>query len=678
MFNNNRKLKTKQLGILEKDPWLKQVEKEVYDRYNRCRERLGVIERNFGSIEDFALGHHYFGINYDAARDCFIYREWAPEAHQLFLTGDFNNWQRHEFPMIRDDFGIWSIELPASEFRSRLTHGSLVKVVVQSAIGEQDRIPAYIRRVVQDENSKNFTGQVWLPEEFDWQGYEKPGKMPEELLIYEAHIGMAQEKEAIGTYREFTENILPRVIRGGYNALQLMAIQEHPYYGSFGYHVSNFFAPSSRFGTPEELKELIREAHRAGLVVILDLVHSHTVKNVLEGLNFFDGSDHQYFHPGARGEHPQWDSKLFDYGKTEVLRFLLSNIRYWMEEFRFDGFRFDGVGSMMYHHHGLEPIGVPQRYFTEGVEWDAVVYLQLANTLAHKLNPEVVTIAEDVTGMPGLTVPVDEGGIGFDFRLGMGLPDFWVETIKTKRDEEWDLGEMWNRMTDRLPWVKTVAYAESHDQALVGDKTLAFWLMDKEMYFHMSVEDDNLIIDRGMALHKMIRIYTLALGGEAWLNFMGNEFGHPEWIDFPREGNGWSFKYCRRQWSLADNRKLKYHFLADFDREMIHLAKKTHLLGGGYGRQLNLDHENKTIIFEKAGLVFLFNWHPNRSIPDYRFPVPEPGEYRIVLNSDSRLFGGHDRIDDSILYPTTGSSEQNPQLSVYNTNRTALVFRKVK
>ena len=490
---------------------------------------------------------------------------------------------------------------------------------------------------------------------------------------------MAQEKEGVGTYTEFTENILPRIIRAGYNTIQLMAIQEHPYYGSFGYHVSNFFAPSSRFGTREELKTLIRTAHENDIAVILDIVHSHTVKNTVEGINEFDGSDAQYFHPGSRGEHPQWDSKLFDYGKTEVLRFLLSNLKYWLREFHFDGFRFDGVGSMMYFHHGDETINAREKYFQQGVEFDAITYLQLANKLVHSLRPDAITIAEDVTGMPGLTAPIADGGIGFNFRLGMGIPDFWIKLLKEYRDEDWNIHEIWKVLNDRLPHVKTVAYAESHDQALVGDKTLAFRLMDEAMYWHMQKADTDLIVERGIALHKMIRLLTISLGGDAYMNFMGNEFGHPEWIDFPREGNGWSYTYCRRQWSLTDNPELKYHFLAAFDRAMIKTIKENQILSSMFGNQLNMEETNKTIIFERNHLLFVFNLHPQNSIPDYTFKIPEPGTYALILNSDDKQFGGHGRIDPMVNYHSfTGMTNKEHFLKIYATNRTALVFRRLK
>jgi 1,4-alpha-glucan branching enzyme len=664
--------------LIEMDPWLEQAEGEILARHSRFVSKLNFIEQISGNIGQFANAYEYMGFHFIPNENCWVYREWAPGAHGLFLTGDFNNWNQYAHPLERKDHGIWEIKLNAAYYEQVFTHGSKVKVLVKSAIGDQLRIPAYINRVVQDEDTKNFSGQLWFPPAFNWENDSFEMHSLGDLFIYEAHVGMAQEKEGLGTYNEFTEKILPRIKKAGYNAVQLMAIQEHPYYGSFGYHVSSFFAPSSRFGTPEDLKNLISTAHGMGIAVIMDLVHSHTVKNLHEGLNLFDGTETQYFHAGARGEHPDWDSKLFDYGKTEVIQFLLSNIKYWLKEFHFDGFRFDGVGSMLYFHHGNETIDSIDKYFTQGVEFDAITYLQLANHLTHLINPQAITIAEDVSGMPGLTSPIDDGGIGFDFRLGMGIPDFWIKYLKDVPDEEWSMAEMWHVLNDRLPYVKTVTYCESHDQALVGDKTIAFRLMDKEMYFNMQSSDENIVVERGIALHKMIRLMTISLGGQAYLNFMGNEFGHPEWIDFPREGNNWSYLHARRQWSLMDNPLLRYHYLSDFDRAMIKTIKEAQLLGTLYANQINCDETNKCIIYERAGLIFLFNFHSNGSIPGYQFHVQEAGQYKIVLNSDSASFGGQGRINEEMLYTTSEQEETGAQmLSIYFTCRTAIVLKKV-
>lgn len=662
------------LPVIQEDAWLNPYIEDVYQRFERYKKARKEIEDAEGSLLNFAEGHYYYGINFNKEKNGWTYREWAPAAHNLFLTGDFNGWNRTTHKLERNDKGDWEIFLPYKENKETFVHGSRVKVNIQANNGSNDRIPTYIRRVIQDPQTWDFAGQLWFPEKpFDWTDNNfSLAKNSQQPIIYECHIGMAQEREGVGTYREFADEILPRIKEGGYNAIQMMAIQEHPYYGSFGYHVSNFFCPSSRFGTPEDLKFLVNKAHEMGLTVIMDIVHSHAVKNFAEGLNEFDGTDHQYFHEGRRGYHEGWDSKLFNYGKWEVKKFLLSNVRYWMEEFHFDGYRFDGVTSMLYMHHGYTSFDHYDKYFKEGVDLEAVTYLQLANEIIHEFKNHSVSIAEDVSGMPGLCRRPEEGGCGFDFRLGMGIPDYWIKILKEKTDEEWEIYEMWDILSNRRYKEKTIAYAESHDQALVGDKTIAFRLMDKEMYFHMHVDDQNLIVDRGIALHKLLRLITISLGGEGYLNFIGNEFGHPEWVDFPREGNNWSYQYARRQWSLVDNRELKYKYMAAWDKAMIHTVRENNILSAADAKQIQMDGNNKVIIFEKNNLIFIFNFSPGNSIFGYKFWVPEKGIYRIILNSDKKEFGGFERADDSIDYP----ADENQNLSVYLTNRTALVLKK--
>ena len=667
------------LKLAKEDDWLAPVEPAINDRFERFKDRLSTIEQENGSLVRFADGHHYFGIQYDKRKKGWFYREWAPNAEDLYLFGDFNDWQRYSHRLTRKKYGVWEIFLPEEEYKGRFIHESRIKVLIHSDAGWHEKIPAYIRRVIQDPVTLGYSGQVWLPpKKFNWDGDHFDMRKLKELIIYEAHVGMAQEREGVGTFVEFADYILPYIKNAGYNSIQLMAIAEHPYYGSFGYHVTNFFAVSSRFGTPEDLKYLIKKAHEQDIAVIMDLVHSHSAKNTLEGLNQFDGSDNQYFHPGERGDHPHWDSKIFDYGKTEVLRFLLSNIKFWLQEFHLDGFRFDGITSMIYFDHGFRDVWDLEGFFGPSVEWDALTYLQLANTLAHKINPRAVNIAEDVSGMPGMCRPIREGGIGFDYRLGMAIPDFWIRILKEKKDEEWDIHEMWNVLNDRLPNVKTVAYCESHDQALVGDQTIAFRLMQSEIYFKMSKHDQSVIIDRGIALHKMIRLITASLGGQAYMDFIGNEFGHPDWVDFPREGNDWSFRYARRQWSLVENPELKYRFLGLFDKAMVDLLKSHEILMGSPANQLNMDEVNKTIIFEKQDLIFVFNFHPDHSIPDYQFQVPEAGDFISILNSDNVEFGGQGRVDEKKKHTTRFNPETNTHwLSIYNTNRTAQVFQRI-
>ena len=664
--------------LVKNDPWLTPYADEIVARIKRQEDRRKEFENKYGSLQAFADGYRVLGLNYDQEKKGWWYREWAPQAQSLSLIGDFNEWNGEANPLTSTENGIWELFLDDDNYKGKFSHGSKFKVQVTTHKGTTDRLPAYVQYVVQDEKTHDFSGCLWHPDKaFKWTDKQfKPDAAYDQPLIYEAHVGMAGEEAKVSSYLEFVKNMLPRIKEQGYNAIQLMAVQEHPYYGSFGYHVSNFFAPSSRFGTPDELKSLVNEAHGLGIAVIMDIVHSHAVKNLAEGLNEFDGSDDQYFHPGGRGTHDLWDSKLFNYGKEEVLRFLLSNVKYWIEEFHFDGFRYDGVTSMLYMHHGDHvSFDHYDKYFND-VDWDVLVYLQLANDLIKELKPKAITIAEDMSGMPGICRPVKEGGLGFDFRLGMGIPDYWIKMLKHKSDEEWNIHEIWNVLSNRRYGERTIAYAESHDQALVGDKSIAFWLMDKEMYENMHINHNSLIIDRGLALHKMIRLLTMSLGGEGWLNFIGNEFGHPEWVDFPREGNNWSYHYARRQWNLVDHEELRYKFLYAFGAEMVKFAAKSQVVSALPANQINMDENNHTLVYERNNFIFVLNFSPNNSIPDYRFRVPEKGDYRIVLNTDSGRFGGFDRIDDGMKYPAVSLFGEY-FLSIYLPNRVGLVLQRM-
>ena len=670
------------LKIVKDDPWLEPVEGELEYRRKLYLDALKEIEEASESIADYADGYLYFGFQRDEEAHGWWFREWLPGAWEVFLFGDFNGWERRSLPLARGADGVWSIFLYDGDWGRGLKHGSLYKILVHGENGWHERIPAYARRVVQDDATKNFTAQFWNPEPFDWTGdCFDIGNLPT-LYIYESHVGMAVEQERVGSYAEFARDVLPRIKRAGYNTVQLMGVAEHPYYGSFGYHVSSFFAPSSRFGMPEELKALIRSAHALDLAVVMDLVHAHYVKNLNEGLNGLDGTDCQYSPSGEEGYQPYWDSKLFDYSKPQVRHFLLSNIKYWLDEFRFDGFRFDGVTSMIYRHHGYTEFDSRGKYFGPDVNRAALTYLTLANTLVHEVRPSAVTIAEDVSGMPGMCIPVGDGGVGFDYRLGMAVPDFWIRTLKDVPDEDWNIWDIWNILTDRLPAVRTVAYAESHDQAMVGDQTIAFRLMDKEMYTGMACGVRNIVVERGIALHKMIRLVTIALGGQAYLNFMGNEFGHPEWIDFPREGNGWSYRYARRQWSLADDAGLRYAQLGLFDRDMLDMVERNGIMRSGYAYNHLMDTAAKTMVFSHGCVLFVFNWHPSLSIPDYMVPVPEAGRYRIILSTDDLRYGGQGRNDRSVAhfsFPVTDDEGVTRHyIKVYNICRTAVVYKIIR
>ena len=659
-------MKTKLARI---DPNLKPYQSDLLLRMDRYEQTRAALLGEGTTLSDFANAHHYFGVHPTA--DGWFYREWAPGAEEMYFTGDFNGWDRKSHPMTKGENGVFEIFLPGKD---ALKHGQKIGAVVISNGNQYDRIPLYANYVVQNPVTYDWNAEIYAPEkEFSWSD---SGFVPSKpLFIYECHIGMAQEEGKVGSYREFADNILPRIHDLGYNTIQVMAIMEHPYYASFGYQVTNMFAASSRFGVPDDLKYLVDRAHAMGIAVLLDVVHSHASKNTREGINEFDGTEYQFFHAGPRGNHSAWDTKCFNYGKHEVLHFLLSNLKYWLTEYHFDGFRFDGITSMLYLDHGLgTSFDCNEKYFSMNTDLEAVTYLQLANDLVRELDPNAIMIAEDMSAMPGLCIPVKDGGIGFDYRLAMGEPDMWIRLIKEKRDEDWDLNQIYYELANRRPREKVIGYCESHDQALVGDKTLMFRLCDQEMYWSMGVDNQNSVIHRGMALHKMLRLLTMSLGGEGYLTFMGNEFGHPEWIDFPREGNGWSYHYCRRQWSLSDDPALKYKYLKAFEKDMVALSKSYRIVNG-HDSQLLVNNPDHVMAFKKGKATLIFNFDPVRSYEGYLIPVAEEGEYQVILSSDDYCYGGHGRVAHQI-YSATIQPNGKPGILIYLPNRTAIVLKK--
>lgn len=651
-----------QYPLLDVDPWLKPYAQQ-YKTQQRSIKKMKERLLDGMTVDELALGHLYYGLH--KTKDGWVLREWAPNATAIYLVGDHSEWKDNDWYAFEErEYGVWELQLDEKVLR----HGDNYKLHLYWHGGNGYRLSAYTRYAVQDEDTKVFSAQVWQPKKaFQWTDSDF-APASDSPLIYEAHVGMSSEQPEVATYKYFTKHILKRIKKAGYNTVQLMAIAEHPYYGSFGYHVSNFFAPSSRFGTPDDLKKLVDTAHSLGLRVIMDIVHSHSVRNEEEGLSRFDGTLTQYFHDGDRGHHRQWDSRVFDYAKPEVTHFLLSNLRYWLDEFHFDGFRFDGVTSMLYSHHGLEKAFTGyDDYFNDEVEVEALTYLSLANELIHTVKPGAITIAEDMSALPGLAYPTEKGGLGFDYRMSMGVPDLWIKTLKEKQDEEWPLGHLLYELTARRAEEKVISYAESHDQALVGDKTLIFRLLDKAMYEYMMVEDTNLEVERGIALRKMIYLLTAATHGGGYLAFMGNEFGHPEWIDFPRQGNDWSYHHARRQWNLADDKTLKYHWLNMFDTDMLEVIKQLDDEPISY---TYINEDDRILAFMRGAYLFAFNFSPTISHQSYIVPAKN-GEYGLVLSSDDTTYGGNQRVE-----PANYSASKD-QAVLYLPTRTAIVLKKL-
>ena len=643
------------LNILDYDPYLEPFKEDLSLRlfeFARTKKRLLGTD---GSLVDFANGYKYFGFQQESKH--WTFREWAPNAKRAWLVGDFNNWENN-FELKQAYGGTWEISIPGM-----LPLGSKVKVKLLLPSGEiVYRVPSYIMFAVPNERHE-LDGVIVQPK-YDWKN--KAPQLKEAPLIYEAHIGISTEEYKINSYKEFTRDVLPRIKKAGYNTIQLMAIMEHPLYASFGYQVSNFFAISSRFGQPEDLMELIDQAHGMGLRVLLDVVHSHAVKNIEDGLNYFDGTENQYFHEGERGNHPAWKTKLFNYGKDEVIHFLLSNLKFWLDTYHFDGFRFDGVTSMLYHDHGLGTAFTDySKYFSLNTDIEAVTYLMLANELTHLFNPSATTIAEDMSAMPGMALPISSGGIGFDYRLSMGIPDFWIKQLKEKTDNSLDLLSLWWELTTRRPGEKNIGYSESHDQALVGDKTIMMWLADEEIYWKMDLNSQSLKIDRAIALHKLIRLITFSLAGEGYLNFMGNEFGHPEWLDFPRQENHDDFQHARRQWSLADNKDLRFQYLLAFDQAMINLERYYKFLESPEPvQQLWIKNSDKLLAYKKGQLLFVFNFHPSYE-QELQLQFPEKPE--LIFDSDDQKFGG--------FGPRSSFGWSKGHLNLILEPRTAMVFQ---
>ena len=657
------------LKLVEEDKLLKPFAGIIEKRH----QQVLAMEREFTyrttRLSDSCNSYLYYGLH--RTNGGWVFREWAPNATAIYLLGEFNDWRKHpDYALTKVGDGNWEIKLPLGA----LAHEMLYRLLVEWNGGSGERLPSHVRRVIQDEYTKIYSAQVWDPLNPYQMRHERP-KRTGYPLIYEAHIGMSTEHRRVSTFTEFRLFVLPRIVDLGYNTIQLMAVQEHPYYGSFGYQVANFFAVSSRFGTPDELKALIDAAHSMGIRVIMDIVHSHAVNNEEEGLSRFDGSYDQYFYPGERGYHPLWGSRCFDYGKHEVLNFLLSNCKYWLEEFRFDGYRFDGITSMLYWDHGINKDFTEYSLYYDGNQDEsAITYLALANRVIHQVDPEAITIAEDMSGMPGVASPLEYGGMGFDYRMNMGTPDYWIKLLKEKRDEEWHVGDLFYELTNKREEERTISYAESHDQALVGDKTIFFRLVDKAIYTSMSVFDKSVIIDRGMSLHKMIRLVTIGTAADGYLNFMGNEWGHPEWIDFPREGNGWSYDHARRLWSLVDDENLRFRFLNVFDKSMIQMVNDTRVFHWR-PEPLVRDNERQVLIFTRGDYLFVFNFNPEKSFPDYVFDAPS-GKYTMILNTDNRNFDGLGRIDEKIEHFTRYVSPGRGQLSLYIPARTGFVLKR--
>lgn len=626
----------------------------ILRRHALFEEAVRTIERTEGSLHAFCFANGIHRLGLQRARGGWLHREWAPAALAVSLVGDFNGWDASAHPCARDGDGVFEVFVREPALRV----GSRYKLAlrVRAADGGEElvmRMPAWARCTQQDRETGEFCALV--PADllaFAWRHPRPPPRAAPR--VYEAHVGISSAEPTIAGWTHFRQRVLPRLVRLGYDALLLIGVLEHGFYGSFGYQVTSFFAPSSRFGSPHELQQLVDAAHGYGLLVLFELVHSHASANTREGLSALD-----YFAEGELGWHAEWGTRMFDYTRLEVLRFLLSQVAWFAEAYRVDGFRFDAVSAAIYQHRSLGGRGKFDsgyaEYFGEGADVDvaALVYFQLVNHMTHELvRPPLLTIAEEHSGLPGLCAAVSELGVGFDFRQAMGVPPLWERLLSAPPSARMGMAELVTVHCRRRDEERRLAYCECHDQSFVGGKSLAFRLMGASMYEHMScIGAAPPEVERGMALHAMSRLLTLSLGGEAYLNFIGNEFGHPEWIDFPREGNGHSMHMARRRWDLADNPLLRYSQLQAFDASMHALQAERQWLRAPAPRGLAEGdcwccEQRQSIWFGRGGLLFVFNFHPLDAatvvapLCDGDAALAPP---RRLLESDDPRFGGRDR-----------------------------------
>ena len=677
-----KKKKISIFEIINQDEYLKPFELNIKKRVLKYKETMDEILKNEITLEYFSKSYEHMGLNLLRNGDI-KYREYAPGAKGISLFGEFNNWNKEQYWAKQDKFGYWELIIPNENGAPKIQHGQIVKVNVVLEDGNwMERNPVWSRHLIQNKESMILENVFWNPEiKYKWKFPQKHIKKPNSLRIYEVHIGLSSFDPKINTYKEFAENILPRVKKMGYTAIQFMAIMEHADYASFGYHVNYLFAVSSRFGTPEEFMYLIDKCHENGLFVIMDIIHSHASSNVNDGFNYWDGTDHLYFHGGELGKHVQWNSRLYNYSSYETLRLLLSSCAYYINEFRIDGFRFDCVTSMLYTHHGIDYVftGNYQEYFGEFFNEESSVYLMLANSLIHKINPEALTIAEDFSGMPGLCRPIEEGGYGFDYKLNMKICDKWKHFLMNLKDEEWNMGDIVYTLTNRRYNEKHISYCESHDQSFIGNYSLSSLLFSSERFWNMSINSpETIVIGRGIALHKMIRLLSFALGGEGYLSFMGNEFGCPDSLDFPKKGNRFSYSHCRRRWDLCDNKELRYQFLYNWEI-IMNLLEEIFNFIGSKEEYISTKHEDdKVIVFEKGVLLFVFNFHPVKSFEGYQIGTKWGSKHKIILDSDEERFMGKGRLKagHDNLFPCIKKVFHNRpyNMKVYLPSRTCMVL----
>lgn len=562
------------------------------------------------------LSYQYFGAHLNEKGVTF--RVWAPNAQGVAVVGDFNGWNIHDHPMspVSDRHGIWELFIPA------LSQGQLYKYAVRQQDGEiaykADPYGFY------SEVKPKTASIIWTLEGYDWQDENWCKKRTETdwlkmpINIYEAHLGSWKRNEQGDylSYHELADQLVPYLVEMHYTHIELMPIMEHPFDGSWGYQLTGYYAATSRYGDPQGLMHFIDCCHQAGIGVILDWVPGHFCKDD-QGLRHFDGTSQYEF-----SEHQQWGTMVFDYGKPEVLDFLISNAHFWFDRYHIDGLRIDGVASMIELNHGLD--GEPFHNTQGGTDrLEALAFLRELNTIIFRDFPFAIMSAEDSTSYPMVTWPVDKGGLGFNLKWDMGWMHDTLDYMKTDPMFR-------NRFHNLLTFSMAYAFNEnfilplSHDEVVHSKRTI----LDK-MFGDYNMKFDQFRILFG---------YLMTHPGKK-LSFMGNEFApFLEWrVDESLE------------WFLLDYQKHQeiHTYIKDlnkFYRKEKALWSDDHSWAGFEWLEPN-NSEQSILIFKRLGstekdtLITIINFCP-LSYNDYQIGVPAPGNYRLAFNSDDRSYGG--------------------------------------
>lgn len=558
-----------------------------------------------------------------------------------------------------------------------IPHGSKYRVYFNTPDGPLERVPAWATYVLPDADGRQACAVHWdPPSESAYKWKNKHPTAPKSLLIYECHVGISGSEPRLSSFSEFTKKVLPHIKDLGYNAIQLFGIVEHKDYFTAGYRVTNMYAVSSRYGTPEDFKHLVDEAHGIGLLVFLDVVHSYSAADEMVGLSLFDGTNDCYFHTGKRGHHKFWGTRMFKYADVDVLQYLLSNLNWWVEEYRIDGFQFHSLSSMMYTHNGFATFtGELEEYCNQYVDRDALMYLILANDILHALHPNIITIAEDATYYPGLCEATSQGGLGFDYYVNLSASEMWLSFLEKVPDNEWSMSKIVTTLMGNRQYTnKMLLYAENHSQSISGGRSFAEILFGGKED-RPAESTDSLL--RGCSLHKLIRLITFSIGGCAYLNFMGNEFGHPKGVEFPTASNNNSFELANRRWELLNNDGI-HHALFLFDKDMMKLEQNERVLSRGLPNVHHVKDDTMVISYTRGPVLFIFNFHPTNSYEKYIVGVEEAGEYQVIMNTDEKNYGGQGMINgDQYVQKTIRKRCDGLQncLQVPLPSRTAQVYK---